>query len=117
MLDIKAFWKNLKLDGEKALLILYIFFIPIMINNPFRPIFPTRFGARMQLTEFIFLFLLIALLIKLVRKKISIIRTPLDIPVILYFGSAFVSTAATGFKFNSISQLSITFYVCILYFF
>ena len=62
-------------------LILLILFIPIMINTAGRPLFPGPIGSKIQIVDFVFLFLLTAWLYKFYYNQVRFYRTSLAVPL------------------------------------
>jgi hypothetical protein len=97
-------------------LILLILFIPVMINTPGRPLFPEPIGSKIQIVDFIFLFLLAAWLYKLCHNQIRFNRTSLAVPLVFYLVASLLSLLNSSNINNSLVEFVGIFYLITLFY-
>jgi hypothetical protein len=97
-------------------LILLILFIPVMINTPGRPLFPEPIGSKIQIVDFIFLFLLAAWLYKLCHNQIRFNRTSLAVPLVFYLVASLLSLTNSSNINNSLVEFVGIFYLITLFY-
>ena len=101
---------------ETISLLLLILFIPIMINIPGKPLFPEPIGAKIQIVDFIFLFLLAAWLYKFYHKQVRFNRTSLDIPILLYLVVSLLSIInSSNIKSSLVEFIGILYLITLFY--
>lgn len=96
-----------KLNLPQKWLALYIFLVPFM----FIP-----FKYKVQFTEVIFLLLFIGWIISIFKGRVKIIRTSLDIPLILYLGAAALSLVNSEYLLKSFIEITGILYMILLFF-
>jgi len=97
-------------------LILLILFTPIMINTPCNPLFPEPIGAKVQIVDFIFLFLLAAWLYKLCHNQIRFNRTSLVVPLVFYLVASLLSLLNSSNIKNSLVEFVGILYLITLFY-
>jgi len=105
-----------RLNLEMLGLILLILFIPVMINTPNRPLFPEPIGGKIQIADFIFLFLLGAWLREFYCKQVRFTRTSLGIPIVLYLGTSLIAVFNSSNIKNSIVEFIGILYLAALFY-
>ena len=97
-------------------LILLILFTPIMINTPCNPLFPEPIGAKVQIVDFIFLFLLAAWLYKLCHNQIRFNRTSLAVPLVFYLVASLLSLLnSSNLKVSLVEFIGILYLITLFY--
>ena len=97
-------------------LILLILFIPVMINTHGRPLFPEPIGSKIQIVDFIFLFLLAAWLYKLCHNQIRFNRTSLAVPLVFYLVASLLSLLNSSNINNSLVEFVGIIYLIALFY-
>ena len=101
---------------ESIGLILLILSIPIMINTPGNPLFPEPIGAKIQIVDFIFLFLLAAWLYKLCHNQIRFNRTSLAVPLVFYLVASLLSLLnSSNLKVSFVEFIGILYLITLFY--
>ena len=97
-------------------LILLILFIPVMINTHGRPLFPEPIGSKIQIVDFIFLFLLAAWLYKLCHNQIRFNRTSLAVPLVFYLVASLLSLLnSSNLKVSFVEFIGILYLITLFY--
>jgi len=97
-------------------LILLILFIPVMINTPWKPLFPGHIGVKIQIVDFIFLFLLAAWLYKHCHNQIRFNRTSLAVPLVFYLIASLLSLLNSSNINNSLVEFVGILYLIALFY-
>ena len=97
-------------------LLLLILFIPIMINTAGRPLFPEPFGPKIQIVDFIFLFLLATWLYKFCQNQVRFNKTSLDIPILLYLAVSLLSIINSSTIKDSLVEFIGIFYLITMFY-
>jgi len=97
-------------------ILMLILFIPIMINTPGNPLFPEPIGAKIQIIDFVFLFLLAAWLYKFYHNQVRFNRTSLDIPLVFYLVASFLSIInSSNIKSSLVEFIGILYLIALFY--
>jgi len=97
-------------------LILLILFIPIMINTAGRPLFPGPIGSKIQIVDFVFLFLLTAWLYKFYYNQVRFYRTSLAVPLVFYLVASLLSLLNSSNINNSLVEFIGILYLIALFY-
>ena len=101
---------------ESIGLILLILSVPIMINTSGNPLFPEPIGAKIQIVDFIFLFLLAAWLYKLCHNQIRFNRTSLAVPLVFYLVVSLLSLLnSSNLKVSFVEFIGILYLITLFY--
>ena len=101
---------------ESIGLILLILSVPIMINASGNPLFPEPIGAKIQIVDFIFLFLLAAWLYKLCHNQIRFNRTSLAVPLVFYLVVSLLSLLnSSNLKVSFVEFIGILYLITLFY--
>jgi len=97
-------------------LILLILSVPIMIYTPGNPLFPGPIGSKIQIVDFIFLFLLPAWLYKLCHNQIRFNRTSLAVPLVFYLVASLLSILnSSNIKDGLVEFIGILYLIALFY--
>ena len=97
-------------------ILMLILFIPIMINTPGNPLFPEPIGAKIQIVDFVFLFLLAAWLYKFYHNQVRFNRTSLGTPIILYITVSLLSIVnSSNIKSSLVEFIGILYLIALFY--
>jgi len=97
-------------------LILLILSVPIMINTPGNSLFPGPIGSKIQIVDFIFLFLLAAWLYKLCHNQIRFNRTSLAVPLVFYLVASLLSLLNSSNIKDSLVEFTGILYLIALFY-
>ena len=101
---------------ESIGLILLILSVPIMINTPGNSLFPGPIGSKIQIVDFIFLFLLAAWLYKLCHNQIRFNRTSLAVPLVFYLVVSLLSLLnSSNLKVSFVEFIGILYLITLFY--
>jgi hypothetical protein len=97
-------------------LILLILSVPIMINTPGNSLFPGPIGSKIQIVDFIFLFLLAAWLYKLCHNQVRFNRTSLAVPLVFYLVASLLSLLnSSNIKDGLVEFIGILYLIALFY--
>lgn len=94
-LEANKIFETRKISLKNVLLFSFLFFIPIMLNDPDKPLLPAPLGGKLQLSDDIFIFMFLYMLYDRMVNKIEIRFSTIIKFLILYLlllSISFIST-------------------------